>query len=263
MYFKRVLLVLCVLLSAVVAVVPIAPVGAEVQSRISVGMATAVEVKSFPSECVSWEQAQLAGYVQAYPRTTNDQFIVNIVLTHNLCEEKIATAVVYLMPTDGGQWPQYLIEKYDFSIRDAGEVIVAFDFGCDPAQFDIVQGTTPDVLNSGFEHQLLLPARLDTALQHFGAEEKCLSPEATTTTMVSEVTTTMAITTTTLGVVEAVTAIFDETTDVEAVLIPAIQQERTSTDQLAYTGSDMILALLGLGLMVGGFGLLLAKHRMA
>ena len=80
------------------------------------------------------------------------------------------TAAVYAMPGRGVALPQQLVETERFTLQRAGTVEVVFSKGCQPVQFDIVTGATPDSIApwSAWHGPLLFPMDTSSSLQHWG-----------------------------------------------------------------------------------------------
>lgn len=110
---------------------------------------------------------------------TPEYFELVIKATSRPCSPIKATAAIYGMPGNGVAWPQHLIESQKFTISKAGKTTVRFTKTCDPVQFDVVTGATPNVISpTGPWHgPLLFPFDMETSRQHWG----CTDGTTTTT----------------------------------------------------------------------------------
>ncbi|MCB1257560.1 MAG: hypothetical protein KDB26_10665 [Microthrixaceae bacterium] len=86
------------------------------------------------------------------------------------CEPINATAAIYGMPGNGVAWPQNLIETKNFTISRAGTTVIRFTKTCDPVQFDVLTGDTPQVISpqGPWHGPLLFPFDMETSVQHWG-----------------------------------------------------------------------------------------------
>lgn len=109
-------------------------------------------------------------------------FRLRIDVAAPLCEPIDAVAAVYAMPGGGVAWPQRLVEREEFTIRDAGVVTVTFSKTCAPVQFDVLTGATPPTIAPWAEHHgpLLFPMDVTTSHQHWGGG-RCDRDTPTTT----------------------------------------------------------------------------------
>lgn len=101
---------------------------------------------------------------------TPTTFVLEINAWVKPCNSVTAHAVIYLMPENGGAWPQTLDQKQTFTINKPGITTITFAKHCVPAQFDVVTGATPPVIAPwGPWHGLpLFPFQfLTTSLQYF------------------------------------------------------------------------------------------------
>lgn len=160
-------------------------------------------------------------------QNTPDRFTVRIIVTDPLCTEVDAAAVIYSMPGDGVAWPQQLASRVDIKLKDPGVTEVRFLKGCDPAQFDVITGASPQTISpvGPWHGPLLFPFDTATTLQHWG-RDGCDTTTTTTTT-----TTTDAPTTT-----EAPATTDAPTTTTEA---SATTEAPTTTAQVAPTTSEV------------------------
>lgn len=102
--------------------------------------------------------------------STPTSFVLTIDAVVKPCNTVTAHAVIYLMPTNGGAWPQTLDQKQTFTISQRGTTTITFAKHCQPAQFDVVTGATPPTIAPwGPWHGLpLFPFQfLTTSLQYF------------------------------------------------------------------------------------------------
>ena len=201
--------------------------------------------------------------------TSTDAFFkLTITAAAPPCSPIDAVAVIYAMPGGAQQWPQTLAEKAPFTISQAGTTEITFTKGCNPVQFDVVTGATPQTIAPFGEWHgpLLFPLDIETSQQFFGnggdCNENTTTTQATTTTTTTGATTTTteATTTTTtsppqvLGTTEVAT-----TTTQPAVVLG---ETTTPTGSLAVTGfSSRDAALIGGGLVLMGAGLMVEARR--
>ena len=103
-------------------------------------------------------------------RSTPTAFQLIITASRSLCQPIDAVAAIYAMPTNGQAWPQSLATRVPFTIPGPGRTTVTFTRGCQPAQFDVIQGDTPPVIApwGPWHGPLLFPFALDTSEQWFG-----------------------------------------------------------------------------------------------
>jgi len=183
-----------------------------------------------------------------------------------LCTPLSAKAVVYQMPGNpftGPAWPQTLKEVKTFSISQQGDTVISFGKGCDPVQFDILTGDTPQVINTGVDHgPLLFPLNTNTAYQHPGNQtEDCIGKATTTTTSIAPTT---APSTTTANVLAA-TTVPTTARVLAATTIPSssnVSTGNTSVSGLAVTGATSTpFGLIGSGLVLIGIAALLTSRR--
>jgi len=97
-------------------------------------------------------------------------FTLRVVTSARLCVPIEATAVVYSMPGNGQAWPQKLVETVPVTIGPAGSVDIVFHKACDPQQFDVVTGPTPETIApfGPWHGPLLFPLDTSTAQQYWG-----------------------------------------------------------------------------------------------
>jgi LPXTG-motif cell wall-anchored protein len=115
-----------------------------------------------------------------FVRSTPEEFRLRIIVSEPLCEPIEATAVIYAMPGNGESWPQRFVEKLDFTLQEAGETVVTFTKTCDPVQFDVITGATPEVIDplGEWHGPLLFGLDTSTSFQHWGCPVQVL--ESTT-----------------------------------------------------------------------------------
>jgi len=82
---------------------------------------------------------------------TPTAFILTITASPSLCETVNPIAAIYAMPEGAtnilNAWPQKLAARTPFTITGPGVTTVTFHKGCLPAQFDVLTGETPPVIN--------------------------------------------------------------------------------------------------------------------
>lgn len=125
--------------------------------------------------------------------TSNDAttFRLRITITAPLCSRINAVAAIYSMPGNGVAWPQTLQQTKSFTLREPGVTEVIFTKGCDPVQFDVITGSTPQTIApwGQWHGPLLFPFDPSTSYQYWG----CGPPPTTTTTSSTSSTTTTTI----------------------------------------------------------------------
>ena len=240
------------------------PLGASGQTTDDVTAQTlgnVITVTQTPSgvggNCVPASVAILNGTVVVQPFSDATTFQLNVRATAPLCEPLTAQAVVYTMPSNGDTFPQQLNETKDISIQEAGDTLIVFKKECDRVQYDLVTGAPPAVLNTGFDHQLLFPANLETAFQHVGNAPDCVAASTTAapTTTADPTTTAVDLGTTTIV---APTTIPRQV--LAATTVPASSNNNAG---LAVTGTTTSgpIALMGGGLVFIGLSFMLAARR--
>ena len=207
----------------------------------------------FDGQCNPLAQAQLT-YT-----TTSDADVFRIVITSATkpCNPIAAAAVAYAMPKGaspaGGQWPQTLVERQDFTIAEASTTTITFAKECDAVQFDVITGESPQTISpTGPWHgPLLFVGDTKTSEQYFPPMEKC----GTAPTTVPAPPTT--------ATVQAATTVPQTATNVVtgATVADTTATQGENAAALALTGaSSARLALIGAGLLVAG-GALFAWSR--
>ena len=182
--------------------------------------------------------------------TSDKEFSLEITLDRPLCDPLEASAVIYSMPGNGVAWPQKLKQVEKFTLKDAGTTKITFLKNCDPVQFDVVTGETPESITPLTAPMLLFPFDIKTAEQWWG----CPVPTTTTTTTTVPRTTTTTVVTTTTQPKPSVLPVTTVVTE------PPPQIDEAAV--LAVTGGNSVpLALLGAGLVVVGLLLTRASRR--
>lgn len=267
---------------ALVAAVPAGTAGAQDGDQVTVPqdpskITITVEPSEQQGECVdALFDPTLVQHPALRYSTLSDDDVFRLTVTADapLCEPITATAAIYAMPDDPAQqWPQTLVETEDVVIGPAGTYVFEFAKDCDPVQFDVINGPTPQVIDITNPHgPLLFPLNVETALQHRGG------PGCDTTTTTEPTTTTEATTTTETTQPEVLESTTTETTQPEVLASTtiagpgdpgtqvggAVQTGGSSASprQLALTGvgSTTMLAV-GLVLVAGGLGFVLLGRR--
>jgi hypothetical protein len=181
-----------------------------------------------------------------------------------LCEPIEASAVIYAMPGNGVAWPQELKELKKFTIAEAGVYIITFDKDCGPAQFDVINGVTPQTINSPLDHgPLLFPFDTGTAQQYWGCDTTTTTSTTTTTTTSSTVPPTQpppeVLGTTTIA--PAVSGASTSSTTPPAQ-VAGTSVSRGNAAALALTGSRSVpTAVAGFGLIAVGAALFMVARR--
>jgi len=207
----------------------------------------------FDGQCNPLAQAQLT-YT-----TTSDADVFRMVITSATkpCNPIAAAAVAYAMPKGaspaGGQWPQTLVERKDFTIAEASTTTITFAKECDALQFDVITGESPQTISpTGPWHgPLLFVGDTKTSEQYFPPMEKC----GTAPTTVPAPPTT--------ATVQAATTVPQTATNVVtgATVADTTATQGENAAALALTGaSSARLALIGAGLLLAG-GALFAWSR--
>ena len=178
--------------------------------------------------------------------TSDKEFSLEITLDRPLCDPLEASAVIYSMPGNGVTWPQKLKQVEKFTLKSAGTTKIVFTKTCDPVQFDVVTGETPEVITPLTAPMLLFPFDIKTAEQWWG----CPLP----TTVVPTTTTVPKSTTTT-------TTVPVTTTQPKPVVLPAVVEQPEpvigEAAVLANTGRNtMPLVAVGISLVLAGIALL-------
>ena len=202
--------------------------------------------------------------------TSDKDFVLRITLDRPLCEPVDASAVIYSMPGDGVAWPQQLKQAKRFTLMDAGITTVTFIKGCDPVQFDVVTGDTPETITPLTAPTLLFPFDINTAEQWWGCAVPTTTtsttlpvttttiPATTTTTTVPATTTTTVVPVPTTTVPVTTTTVPVTTTQPAPVVLPAtVERSVAQVDEvptLAETGTNsLLLVVFGVVLVVVGF----------
>lgn len=99
---------------------------------------------------------------------TPTTFVLHITAVVRPCDTVNANAVIYLMPSNGGAWPQTLDQKQPLTINRKGVTTVTFAKHCKPAQYDVIRGATPPTITpwGPWHGPPLFPFDFSTALQY-------------------------------------------------------------------------------------------------
>jgi hypothetical protein len=152
--------------------------------------------------CVpSWEAINSGTLTYSRHQDAN-MFTIALHLSEQLCHPIEATAVVYVMPGEGLSWPQTLAGSKPLTLQEPGSTVVHFTKGCDPAQFEVVTGEVPPIIQPTNAPALLFPGNIDTALQWWGGNDCPPSSTTTSSTTTSTSTTTTSTSTTTTTIPE-------------------------------------------------------------
>ncbi len=209
--------------------------------------------------------------------STSEHFRLTVHNPTTLCTGVDAVAAIYTMP-DNGSWPQHLAATENFTIREASTTVITFTKDCQPAQFDVLTGSTPDVINitGPFHGPLLFPGALSTSQQYHAsgcttttttvtstAPPPTVAPTSTTEATTTTTSTTTSSTTTTIASVAGVTttSIAPEVSAATATRSPASPEVLAATasknngGSLAFTGSNAAV-LAGAGLLILAAGII-------
>jgi len=208
-----------------------------------------------------------AGLGLSYVVFSDDSvFRLTVTAASPQCSPIDAYAVIYGMPGNGEAWPQQLLEREPVTISAAGVYEITFSKECDPVQFDVVTGVTPQTITPGgeFHGPMLFPLDINTAEQYWGNGEDC-PPASTTTTTTESTTTTIDTSTTTPDVLNSTTIPpqVDSVTTVptpENVQVGGISETRQPA-ALALTGTSAGLGAVGVALLVAGMALMVLQRR--
>jgi hypothetical protein len=184
---------------------------------------------------------------------TSQAFTLIITAVAPICEP--VTAAVYSMPSNMFYpWPQNKVESTTFDV-EPGVTTIRFVKGCEPVQFDVVTGRTPDRINptTGPMHGPLLFEWFPwSALQHWGgtdcSTDNTTTTSTTTSTTTTTTTTTVASQTTTTvdSAVEGTTTIVGQTTTTPAPSVtPQVQSATTLASGPSTSPSSVGLAVTG------------------
>ena len=209
-------------------------------------------------ECNPLAQAQLTYTTES----TDEIFRLVVTSATTPCEPIAAAAVAYAMPEGaspaGGQWPQTLVEREDFTISEASVTTITFAKDCAALQFDVITGESPATISpTGPWHgPLLFVGDTNTSQQYFPPAEQCGGTTTTTSTTASTTVPATVLPATTLPQVAT------------NVVSPGATVADTSATQgsdaaaLALTGSSSGgLALLGGALLVAGVAMFAWSRR--
>jgi hypothetical protein len=174
-----------------------------------------ISVSFTPSGAVGWCSWPFAmTYTTIQTPTT---FTLRVFVPTQLCEPINPTAAVYLMPGNGAQWPQQLQETKNFQLSEAGFTDITFRKDCEPSQFDVVVGATPQAIAPWGEWHGPLLFPLDTNTAHQDGGSNC---PVTTTTSTSTSTTTTTSTSTSTTVSTSTTTTTVPTTTTTTTTVP-------------------------------------------
>ncbi|MFV0317485.1 MAG: hypothetical protein ACK5O2_11080 [Microthrixaceae bacterium] len=121
-------------------------------------------------------------------QTTAESYSFVVTVATDLCSPVPATAVAYAMPDNRSwPWPQRLLESEAVTFEEAGVYTISFAKACDPIQFDLVTGATPELIDPfGAHHGPLVFPHTDqyntngSAYQYWPPRATC-TPTTTTT----------------------------------------------------------------------------------
>ncbi len=122
--------------------------------------------------------------------TTPDSYSFVVTLATDRCNPLEAKAAAYAMPDNRGwPWPQTLVETDDVVLDEAGVYTITFTKDCDPIQFDLLTGATPERIDPlGPHHGDLLFPHQDlvtyngSAYQYWPSRDDCVGPTSSTST---------------------------------------------------------------------------------
>ncbi|MHB1139143.1 MAG: LPXTG cell wall anchor domain-containing protein, partial [Microthrixaceae bacterium] len=219
-------------------------------------------IEQTPSETQGDCQSALMSLSQKVT-STSTTFVLTVTAAAPLCDPIEATAAIYGMPGNGVAWPQQLLQSKKFTIAEAGVTVITFSKDCTPAQFDVINGVTPQTINTPLDHgPLLFPFDTGTAQQYWG----CTTTTSTTTT--STTTTTTSTSTTVPAQVAGSTTIApaigatSTSTPPQAAAVAGQTVTRPAGAALALTGSRTTpTAIAGAALVLVGGALFLAARR--
>lgn len=243
------------LLTVAGAAVLVAPAGA---AEVEAGSAISVTQTPSGSDAPCVPAPLGLTYTTA---NTPETFSLRVRAAADPCSPIEAKAVVYKMPTNGDQWPQTLGEVVPFTISEAGVTEIVFTKGCDPVQFDVLTGETPEVISplGAWHGPLLFPFDTATSLQYFGNPDDPSCVETSTTTTEPEVqgTTTVPETTST-----SEPEVAGETTVPVDGSGTGGDRPEAAPAELALTGQGSVPgALTGVALVAAGALVLVAARR--
>lgn len=194
--------------------------------------------------------------------TANDAttFTLRITAASAPCTPIDAKAVVYAMPGNGEMWPQTLSEVAPFTISEAGVTEIVFAKGCNPVQFDVLTGDTPQEISplGAWHGPLLFPFDTATSLQYFG------DPSCNPTTTTASTTTTPEVNGSTTVPVSSTAPPPEVESATTVPVANANANGNAEAAQLALTGSRSSTgwgALVGASMVVAGGALLLLSRR--
>jgi len=168
---------------------------------------------------------------------TPTDVVMTVTARNEVCGD--VTAAVYAMPENRlYPWPQTKVESETFKIKP-GVTTVRFAKTCVSAQFDLVTGETPQVINpdTGPMHGPLLFTIPWSGVQHWSSipctATTTTSPNATTTSTSPNATTTTTVPTQVGGITSTVPP--TTSTSTTTVAVGGLQQQRPGTADTAST----------------------------
>ena len=202
------------------------------------------------------------------PGNTGEAFTLRIRISRTLCSTVGATAAVYAMPSSAEAWPQTLVERVPFEMKESGTVLITFTKSCAPQQFDVIAGTSesvtpPTIAPTGPWHgPLLFPFDLGTTLQWPGCRPPRTTTTSTTTTSTTSTTsTTVPTTVPTTSVPTSTTTSTTVPTTTLPLAPPEVQGETTvappPAQVLGVQQTNANLAFTGVGTKPAMFGAVL------
>jgi hypothetical protein len=195
-------------------------------------------------ECASAEDALSFKKV-----TTPESYSFVVTVSTDLCTPIDAKAAAYAMPNNRSwPWPQTLVETKEVPLGPAGVTTVTFAKGCDPIQFDLVTGATPETIDPFGEHHgpLLFPhtdqySTSGSAYQFWPPRDGC---EPTTSTSTPESTSSTASTSEVPVTVQPATTVRADT-DVSGTGTNSAQQPAATVGGVQATQSSAALTVAG------------------
>lgn len=226
----------------------------------------------YDGDCVPTALARLnPSYFFATTESTPGAFKLIVTNTVDLCEPVAAVAAIYGMPDGGGQWPQRLLSTKDLTIGTASTTIITFTKDCQPAQFDVLTGETPPVIDVGgpYHGPLLFPTDVSTSEQYFAAGCEPTTTSTSSTSSTSSSTSTSSATTTQPSVLGITTIQAGPSTPAAAASarnasVAGISATAAdpATRSLALTGAPSAdMAILGGLLLLSGVAILAWTRR--
>ena len=163
------------------------------------GAETSISVDYVAAEPVS-EQCVGQDAISMDLDQDDDSLSYAFTLANDLCNPIAAKAAIYAIPDSWLlPWPQTLVSVEEFTLSAAGTTTVTFAKGCDPQQFDVLTGATPQVINSGLDHGPLLVAptgpggAYGSAIQYRPPAGSCTDNTTSTSSTTTSTTTTSEV----------------------------------------------------------------------